>query len=193
MRYSQQLAILQKVGFPLRDSAGHKQIHEVVRDFQRGFAFWNLLADGYVGPKTERALGYCIRHGGRCSPNFTFKEFESHGNTDYTIKVRRELVRGLEELRDIVGPIGILSGYRDPQHNAAVGGASNSQHLYGNAIDPRKRLVLGTVRSVQRFSGIGLEFADHKAGRPSVRHLDVRHKGPNTTGGTVANPTVWFY
>lgn len=29
----------------------------------------------------------------------------------------------------------ITSGYRDPEHNARVGGAKNSQHIHGNAFD----------------------------------------------------------
>jgi hypothetical protein len=36
----------------------------------------------------------------------------------------------LEPLRAKFGPILITCGYRNPQHNAAVGGAPDSQHLY---------------------------------------------------------------
>ncbi len=32
-------------------------------------------------------------------------------------------------------PIGVNSAYRDPEHNARVGGAKNSQHMHGNAFD----------------------------------------------------------
>lgn len=32
-------------------------------------------------------------------------------------------------------PLSINSGYRSPEHNAAVGGAKNSQHTHGNAFD----------------------------------------------------------
>ena len=42
----------------------------------------------------------------------------------------------LQPLRDAVGfPINITSGYRSPQLNAAIGGATNSQHLKGQAAD----------------------------------------------------------
>lgn len=41
----------------------------------------------------------------------------------------------LQPLRDLVGPIGISSGYRCPALNKTVGGAHNSQHLYGQAAD----------------------------------------------------------
>lgn len=42
----------------------------------------------------------------------------------------------LEPLRQAYGkPIHISSGYRSPKLNKAVGGASTSQHLYGQAAD----------------------------------------------------------
>ena len=41
----------------------------------------------------------------------------------------------LQPLRDKFGPIRITSGYRQPKLNGAVGGASNSQHMRGEAAD----------------------------------------------------------
>ena len=41
----------------------------------------------------------------------------------------------LQPLRDKFGPIRITSGYRCPELNHAVGGASNSHHLRGEAAD----------------------------------------------------------
>lgn len=41
----------------------------------------------------------------------------------------------LQPLRDRFGPIRITSGYRCPELNRAVGGASNSRHLRGEAAD----------------------------------------------------------
>lgn len=180
--------LLREIGFPLPPKAGEARRHDAIMDFQRGFAFWRLEPDGFAGNKTMRALKYSRAHEGRCSPHFRFAEFASKGAKAETIKVRRDLVLGLEELRDEIGAIPILSGYRDPAHNSSVGGAANSQHLYGNAIDPGKKLPLAQVKAVQRFSGIGIARADG-----TVRHIDVRHLGPNTTGGSVVNPTIWFY
>ena len=47
------------------------------------------------------------------------------------------LIRKLEKLRQLAGdrPIEINSGTRCFTHNAEVGGAEDSQHLYGTAVD----------------------------------------------------------
>lgn len=162
--------------------------HEDIEQFQRGHGFWWLQVDGFAGPRTERALAHCIKNDGRCSPHFKYSEFKSKGNG--RIKLNRALVLGLEELRGIVGPIGILSGYRDPHHNdVVVKAVPNSQHKYGNGMDPSgARITVAQAKSVKRFSGIGID-----RGTGLVRHLDVRHKGPNTTNSSVENPAIWFY
>jgi zinc D-Ala-D-Ala carboxypeptidase len=182
--------VLREIGFPLPQDPTGKQIDEATTDFQRAFAFWRLTADGFAGPKTERALRYARTNRGKCSPHFRFEEFESKGNTDYTIKISRALLNGLEDYRDAVGhPIRVVSAYRDPDHNRSVGGASNSQHKYGNACDLEGELTLNQMKALKRFSGIGIKQATGK-----VVHVDVRHVGPsNTTGGSVEDPTIWFY
>ena len=45
----------------------------------------------------------------------------------------------LEPARQVVGPIIINSGFRNPRVNALVGGVKNSQHLYGEAADIRPK------------------------------------------------------
>lgn len=60
------------------------------------------------------------------------KHFEEHEVEG----LRPELALRLDVARDIAGvPFRITSGFRTPEHNAAVGGKSNSAHLRGWAAD----------------------------------------------------------
>jgi uncharacterized protein YcbK (DUF882 family) len=69
--------------------------------------------------------------------NFTYAEME------YYDRIPKELIpnadkvlQNLQVLRDACGkPITIMSGYRSPDRNEAVGGAKKSQHMEGNAVD----------------------------------------------------------
>src|SRR6185312_6386314 len=78
---------------------------------------------------------------GHVSEHFTLAEFHSHDGVAYPsqwIESRlRPLVTVLEKLRAALGgaPITIVSGYRSPSHNTAVGGAKQSQHMEGRAAD----------------------------------------------------------
>ena len=67
------------------------------------------------------------------------------------------LSKWLEVLRERVGtPIIINSGYRSPQLNRKIGGAANSNHLTGCAVDIR---VLG-MEQLLRYATILLDYAD---------------------------------
>lgn len=72
-----------------------------------------------------------------------------------------ELVEKLQQLRNELGrPVIITSGYRTPEHNKRVGGASKSLHTLGQAAD----IVVSGVSSAQvaqaaekvGFGGIGI-------------------------------------
>lgn len=72
---------------------------------------------------------------------FDTKEFESKDGKpspfDETV-VKRELIVMLNAIRSRYGkPIVVNSGYRSPEHNAAVGGVKNSFHTLGLAADIR--------------------------------------------------------
>jgi zinc D-Ala-D-Ala carboxypeptidase len=90
------------------------------------------------------------------------------------VKLSPLLLERLEVLRRLVGvPLIIRSGYRCPEHNAAIGGARQSQHLYGRAADLDAGIAtFGQARSAG-FTGIGT------FGRWAT-HVDVR-PGPLTT------------
>lgn len=74
---------------------------------------------------------------GMLSRNFSENEFRCRGtNTLPPNGMDPELIRILQSIRDHYGvPVTINSGYRSPSHNAAVGGAPNSQHILGTAAD----------------------------------------------------------
>lgn len=103
---------------------------------------------------------------GDLSKNFSAREFADKRTGE--IRVDPELVRRLQLLRDQLGvPIYIRSGYRSPATNKAVGGARNSQHLYGRAAD-----LTSGVCTVERAKRIGFTGIGDCAGW--AVHVDVR-------------------
>lgn len=89
--------------------------------------------------------------------------------------------RMMERVREILGnqPIRVSSWYRCPAWNKRIGGASDSQHLYGRAVDfttrnltPRQvqarlRRHLGTVvRGLGCYAGFS--HADNRPGEPAT-------------------------
>lgn len=82
-----------------------------------------------------------------------------------------ELLALLERIRLAIGkPLPLRSAYRCPQHNHDVGGAANSQHVYGTAADLPTGLVPVEVAAKAGASGIGI-----KGGY--ALHVDVRRGG----------------
>lgn len=67
-------------------------------------------------------------------PNFKPEEFDCKGTGRMAIDP--EALDKLQKLRNVIGkPFRVVSAYRSPEHNAAVGGAEYSQHMYGRAFD----------------------------------------------------------
>ena len=72
---------------------------------------------------------------GDLSPHFSTDEFRCK-HCGEIIPISPDLLDYLESIREFSGfPIIITSGYRCPDHNAAVGGAPGSAHLTGEAAD----------------------------------------------------------
>lgn len=144
----------------------------------------HLEVDGIPGPQTQAAL----EHLPNLSEHFVVGELSSHGNGN--CYVRRELLAGLEKLREKLNmPIHIISAYRDPAHNHAVGGASKSMHIYGLAADIPGICGYRAVVGLQIFSGIGQRNG-------AISHVDMRHHaGSNnlTPSASPQNPVIWAY
>lgn len=104
-------------------------------------------------------------------PNFTPKEIASKG--DGSIIVDIEAMTKLQNLRDLINkPLLILSGYRDPLHNARIGGAPLSEHKKGRAFDVAFKGVIkeDLYKGAKQvgFSGFGhyFDFLHIDCGKP---------------------------
>lgn len=73
------------------------------------------------------------------SAHFSRRELDCRCSCDAPPEVEKNLAQlavHLEALRAALGcPIIVHCAYRCPKHNAAIGGAKNSQHMYGTACD----------------------------------------------------------
>ena len=87
-----------------------------------------------------------LNSGAKLSPHFTLGELTKSGShpevynipSHEAIANLTNLCKWLEVLRERAGtPIRINSGYRSPQLNRKIGGAANSNHLTGCAVDIR--------------------------------------------------------
>jgi uncharacterized protein YcbK (DUF882 family) len=86
------------------------------------------------------------------------------------------LLDKLDDMRGRIGaPIIVTCGYRCPEHNAEVGGVSNSQHVLGNAAD-----IYCDSLSVDELAGYCVEEGFDGIGRyynSEFVHCDVRDNG----------------
>ena len=128
---------------------------QATRAFQKAYG---LKSDGLWGPETENKIKEAISK--NLKPNkpipepvpdnnskndwksikyFNRKEFGCKCGkycNGFPVEPSFELARILDKIRGHFGkPVIITSGIRCKQHNANVGGVSNSQHLYGIAAD----------------------------------------------------------
>ena len=114
------------------------------------------------------------------SENFQVKEFACKDGND-KILISDELVEVLQKIRQHFGrPVTINRAYRTTAHNKKVGGASNSQHLYGTAADIKvsgvaPRLVADYAETLLTNTG-GIGRYD------TFTHVDVREKKSRWNG-----------
>ena len=152
-----------------------------VKEFQRAMG---LKVDGILGPKTTAAMTAVRESGGKLSMHFSVGEFRCKGRNccGGRVRVTRAHILNLETLRTKKLPRGVIivSGYRCPEHNRKVGGASKSRHLKGDATDLRGELTYDEVKRLKLFGGIGT-----KGGM--VTHVDSRYVSDK------GRPVHWTY
>ena len=137
--------------------------------------------DAQVGPNTQGVLNSLEKSDGSTA-HFNWSEFVDHEDGGFdggklSASAVRENVRRcmykLEALRKKLGntPINVNSGFRSIAHNTAVGGASDSMHMYGAAADlgvpgVANRTVYQKAETCG-FSGLETYTVDHQ-------HVDSR-------------------
>lgn len=128
---------------------------EACQSFQRNFFKDESKADGICGTETEKALTHAVAYGMSATDTnvgdktgtfwddiefFDREEFRCKCGgkycDGYPSEIDLTMVRYADEIRRRIGrPLSVNSGLRCSQHNANVGGVSNSQHVYGTAAD----------------------------------------------------------
>jgi uncharacterized protein YcbK (DUF882 family) len=92
--------------------------------------------------------------------NFRLKEFHSSDGADMPRSVYnniKKLAVELQKIRDVWGePLHVNSGYRSPELNKKVGGASKSFHMLGMAADLSCKGWRGKDIAVSIMQQIGL-------------------------------------
>lgn len=91
-----------------------------------------------------------------------------------------ELAALFEEVRALLGgqPLIVLSAYRTPAHNTAIGGAPNSQHVEGRALDLRPPVGMTPQQMADRVKQAKADGALASLGGLGIYrtfcHLDTR-------------------
>lgn len=118
-----------------------------------------ILRKGYLSPNFRATEFYC---------NHCAKPHPTNPTPPYTV------LAWLENIRANYGgaPISVNSGYRCPIHNSNVGGAKNSYHLKGMAVDFSVKGIEPSVVSAYASDLIGNEGG--VGSYSSFTHIDNR-------------------
>ncbi|MEV4681728.1 D-Ala-D-Ala carboxypeptidase family metallohydrolase [Streptomyces kurssanovii] len=153
-----------------------------VKRFQSAYG---LAADGVAGPATFSKI-YALQDSDCTPAHFSYAELNRCNSTWSGGAVSAAAAKAnalrtmwkLEALRHALGdqPITVTSGFRSYSCNSAVGGASSSRHLYGDAADlgagPHSLCKLAQQARNHGFNGIlGPGYPGHND------HTHVDHRG----------------
>src|SRR6266508_4970673 len=153
-----------------------------VKRFQSGYG---LSVDGIAGSQTYSKL-YALQDDD-CTPiHFAYSEMDDGcggsgfdggplSAADAKFNALRVMWQ-LEALRHALGnnPLNIASGFRSYSCNNQVGGASNSEHLYGRAADLTGSPSLCAMAKEARYHGFGGIFGPGYPGHNDHTHVDIR-------------------
>lgn len=161
-------------------------------EYQKAFG---LLPDKKIGPATrysmkndsQKKVGSMVKQyskskdgNTKLSTNFKVKEFACNDGSD-TILISDELVEVLQKIRTHFGKaVTINSAYRTQAYNKKVGGASNSQHLYGTAADIKVSGV--TAKEVADYAETLLINTGGIGRYANFTHVDVRENKSRWVG-----------
>lgn len=173
------------------DGIWGSQSQKATADFQYAFG---LDPDGVCGVQTQKALTHAVDYGMPVMEEeepqtgtfwdeieyFTEGEFACKCGLyhepycdGYPARMQEGAVRIADQIRRHFGvPADIISGLRCRQHNADSGGASNSQHMYGEAVDIHVRGVPGQTVLAYVLTLPGVRYAYQIAGSENV-HFDI--------------------
>lgn len=115
------------------------------------------------------------------STHLTWEELACKDGTPYPTKFivegrAAQLSMMFEDIRSLYDkPITILSAYRTPAWNKHVGGARNSQHVEGRALDLRPPKGVKLQKFYNDIRANVKEFGIHGIGLyPTFVHVDIR-------------------
>nr|WP_204343031.1 D-Ala-D-Ala carboxypeptidase family metallohydrolase [Micromonospora terminaliae] len=168
-----------------------------VRRFQSAYG---LRADGVAGPQTFAKI-YELQDNDCTPKHFSYAELDNgcgkggwSGGPLSPTATRENAVRTmwkLEALRRSLGdtPLYVNSAFRSIACNQQVGGASDSQHLYGTAADvvSRSRTLCQVAKSARSHGFSGL-FGPGYPGHSDHVHVDSRRENNRDRS---ANTTTW--
>lgn len=136
---------------------------------------YGLAADGVAGPNTYNRI-YALQDDDCTPANFSYAELNNCNSTWAGGAVSAATARAnalvsmwkLQAMRHALGdqPIRVTSAFRSVACNNAVGGAANSRHLYGDAVDlgsgPHTLCRMAQQARNHGFNGIlGPGYPDH--------------------------------
>ena len=130
----------------------------------------------------DKVVEYSLKEDGEknLSENFKVKEFRCKDGSD-KILISGELVEILQKIRSHFGKaVNINSAYRTPSYNKKIGGATNSQHMYGTAADIRINGI--TPKAVADYAETLLLGTGGIGRYNTFTHVDVRDKKARWNG-----------